>query len=49
MKVEPELKSKFLCKALERDIYINGSEREERREKGCSLDQASEGVETNSD
>lgn len=44
-----ELKYKFLCKTVERNIYINGSAREERGREGCILDQACEGVERNRD
>lgn len=44
-----ELKNKFLCKAVERNVYVNGSASKERGREGCSLDQTCEGVETNSD
>lgn len=45
----PELKNKFLWKAVERNVYANRSASEERGREGCSLDQACEGMERNSD
>jgi len=44
-----ELKNKFLRKTLKRNIYKNGSAREERGREGSSLDQVCEGVERNCD
>ena len=44
-----ELKNKFLHKTVQRNIYMNGSTKEERGKEGCSLDQTCEGAERNSD